>query len=153
MPLAVTRHFGTIEYSPDAVIRFPSGLPAFEQEKEFLLIERPATRPLVFLQSIGAPEVCFVTLPVQVVEPAYEPSFLAEDLSALGLPPERTPRIGAEVQCLAIVTVSEDAMPTVNLLAPVLISPENRRGVQAVQAGTRYSHRHPLGAPKRGPEC
>jgi flagellar assembly factor FliW len=144
MPEAQTKHFGVVSYDPEAVLRFPAGLPAFEQERDFIAIEPPATAPVVFLQSLARPELCFVTLPILAVDPAYELSMCQEDIEALGLNVERQPRIGAEVACLAILSTPADRPPTANLLAPVVVNLATRAAVQAIRVDSRYSHQQPL---------
>ena len=139
-----TRHFGTLEYDPSAVVLFPAGLPGFEDEREFVALEQPVNKPIVFLQSLKRPELCFITLPVQVIEPSYRLSIAPEDLRLLGLPEDRQPEVGKEVLCLAIVAVAEGEPPTANLLAPVVINLSNRRAAQAILSESGYSHRHPL---------
>ncbi len=149
-----TRHFGTIEYERDAICEFPAGLPGFEQEREFLALELPHTRPIVFLQSLRRAELCFITLPVQSIEPGYRLQMAPEDLRLLGLPEDRQPELGSEVLCLAIVAVAEGQAPTANLLAPVVINLANRRAVQAIQSDSGYSYRHPLPVPgEEEPTC
>jgi len=139
-----TRHFGTIEFDRDAVCEFPAGLPGFEDEREFVALEQPHTHPIVFLQSLKRTELCFITLPVQTIQPDYRLSISAEDLRLLDLPEDRQPEIGKQVLCLAIVAVAEGQPPTANLLAPVVINLQNRRAVQAILSDSGYSHRHPL---------
>lgn len=139
-----TLHFGVIQYEPDAVIHFPLGLPGFEEERQFIALEQPHTRPIVFLQSLSRPELCFITLPVQTILSDYRLSVATEDLRLLELPADRQPEIGSEVLCLAIVAVGEDQPPTANLLAPIVINLRNRRAVQAIQCEMNYSHRHLL---------
>lgn len=141
-----TQHFGTVEYDNEAICEFPAGLPGFEDEREFLPLELPRTRPIVFLQSLRRAELCFITLPVQTIEPGYRLALSAEDLRLLGLAEERQPEIGREVLCLAIVAVVEGGPPTANLLAPIVINLANQRGVQAIQSDSVYSLRHPLPA-------
>jgi len=149
-----TRHFGTIEYDSDSVFEFPAGLPGFEDEREFVALEQPHIRPIVFLQSLRRAELCFITLPVQSIEPAYRLSLSAEDLRLLELPEERQPEIGSQVLCLAIVAVAEGQPPTANLLAPVVVNLANRRAVQAIMSDSGYSHRHPLPvAPREEHAC
>src|SRR5439155_26881781 len=101
----------------DGVVRFPSGLPAFEEESGFLLIEPPERAPLAFLQSIRQPGLCFLALPVLVIDPHYALEITAEDLDVLKLDTRRQPRIGVEVDCFAIVAVTEGGPATANLLA------------------------------------
>lgn len=139
-----TRHFGMIEYEADAVVEFPVGLPGFEQERQFVALQQPLHHPIVFLQSLQRPELCFITLPVQTIEPGYRLSIAPEDLRLLGLPEDRQPEMGAEVLCLAIISVAEGQPPTANLLAPVVINLKNRRATQAILSESGYSHRHPL---------
>lgn len=142
-----TRHFGIIEFDDDAVFQFPAGLPGFEDEHEFVALEQPRIRPIVFLQSLKRPDLCFITLPVQTIEPAYRLSLSAEELRLLELPEDRQPEIGKQVLCLAIVAVAEGQTPTANLLAPLVINLANRRAVQAIMSESGYSHRHPLPVP------
>jgi flagellar assembly factor FliW len=153
MPQFVTKHFGVIEYQLEAALEFPAGVPGFEQETRFLALEQPGTQPLVFLQSLNRPDLCFITLPVQVVEPDYRLAVSAEDLRALGLAQERQPQIGTEVLCLAVVSVAEDRQPTANLLAPIVVNLKTRRAVQAIAADTGYSHQHPLLAAPQEETC
>ncbi len=144
MPQLATKHFGLIEYSDEAVLEFPAGLPGFEREDRFLALEQPGIKPVVFLQSLKRPELCFITLPAQVVDPDYVLSVAPEDLRVLALADDRQPEIGREVLCLTIVSVAEDQQTTVNLLAPIVINLKTRCAVQAIEADSDYSHQHPL---------
>lgn len=144
MPVFTTAQFGPVEYKEDAVWEFPHGLPAFEDQTRFLPIERPGYAPLVFLQSLPRPELCFLTLPVQMLIPQYQLSVTTEDLAALDLDTAAQPRIGDEVLCLAILSVTGNQPPTANLLAPVVVNLKNRRAVQAVRLDATYSYQHPV---------
>jgi flagellar assembly factor FliW len=141
MPVVDTKNFGRVEYEAEAALEFPRGLPGFEERRGFLPLHQPENDPLIFLQSLEDPELCFVTIPVQVVDPAYRLAAEAEDLAAIGLPPG--PRIGDEAFCFAVLSIREEG-PTANLLAPVVVNPVTRKCVQAVAPSSGYSHRHPL---------
>jgi flagellar assembly factor FliW len=138
-----TKNFGRIQFDPETAIEFPAGIPGFEQRHRFLALSYPDNEPLVFLQSLEDSALCFITLPVLAVQPAYRLKLSADDLSILGLPATRTPRIGNELLCLVIISVREDG-PTANLLAPVVINLKNRKAMQAVVAESDYSHQHRL---------
>jgi flagellar assembly factor FliW len=152
MPEIDTAAFGRLDYADDAILEFPAGLPAFEDQTRFVLIERPDVAPLVFLQSLARSDLAFPALPVAAVSPDYQLDIPDEDRALLGLP-------GADggdpenLLCLAIVTLSGQAPPTVNLAAPVVVNLARRRAVQIVQATPRYSHQHPLFAPEDAPSC
>ena len=149
MPRLHTTHFGTLDYEESGVLLFEQGLPAFESEREFVVVERPESAPVVFLQSLRNPELVFVTLPVQTVDPGYVPAIAHEDLEALGLDPTRQPEEGREALLLLIVTIGDGGAPeaTANLMAPVVINLATRRALQALQPSSGYSARHPLRAP------
>jgi flagellar assembly factor FliW len=154
MPRLETARFGWIEYNEDSALEFPTGLPAFEEERRFLLVQQPASRPLAFLQSLRQPGLAFLTLPVQLLVPDYRLALAPEDLASLGFPPDRQPVIGRDIVCLAIVAATAGGGPTANLLAPVVINLKNRHGLQVIQSGSGYSHQHRLAPPgEEGERC
>jgi len=148
-----TKYFGEMTYDEAAVWRFPAGLPGFEAERRFLPIEQPSTRPLVYIQSLGSPEVCFVGLPVQLVDNAYRLELSDEDRELIGLAPgvEDVPSDGG-LLCLALISVREGAT-TANLMAPVVANPHTGRAVQSISLSGCYSHQHPLGDGKGDASC
>ena len=85
MPQCETKYFGTVSYDQQTVITFPAGLPAFENHRHFLPIEDAARLPFVFLQSLEDARLCFLTLPVAILDPHYQLKIGAEDLAAIGL--------------------------------------------------------------------
>jgi flagellar assembly factor FliW len=146
MPTVETKYFGSMSYEESVVVEFPQGLPGFETEHRFLILTQAASKPLVFIQSIATPGLCFVAAPVLAVRPDYVLSVAAEDLALVELPTDTQPKIGCEVLVLAILSLAEDATPTLNLLGPIVVNLRNRRAVQAVQTEGRYSHREPVDA-------
>ena len=141
MALALTRDFGELAYEPAQEWHFAHGLPGFEDQNRFILIERPDLAPVVLLQSLQNPALCFLAVSVWVADPAYQVGITPDDLDALGL--RRQPQPGDETVCLAILSRSGEAF-TANLLAPVVCNPLTRGALQAVRADAVYSHRHPL---------
>ena len=113
-------------------LEFPHGIPAFETEKQFRLIER---EPLLFLESETSSNLSFLLLPVALIDPEYRLAISAEDKETLGARPE------SRLLCLAVVTAAEDSPPTVNLLAPVVVNLDNGKAVQAVRSDAVYSHK------------
>jgi flagellar assembly factor FliW len=143
MPVLETQKFGRISYQEKSEIDFPAGLPGFEERHRFLAVQLPETNPLVFLQSLEDAGLCFVTLPVLAVEPRYRLRVSGEDLERLGLAGGRQPRIGADVLCLAVLSLRAGG-PTANLLAPVVVNVASLKAVQAVMPDSGYSHQHVL---------
>ena len=139
-----TRYFGPVEYDEPSVLRFPDGIPAFEQDRRFLIVRQPVSEPLVFLQSLEHQDVCFATLPAPAARQDFQLNLAPEDLDALGLDTGRQPALGSDVLCLAILSITENAPPTVNLLAPVVVNLRTLCARQAIQVDSPYSHQEPL---------
>lgn len=149
MPLIETKYFGTLSHTEESVFDFPQGLPAFEAEKHFVLIEQPERAPLVFLQSVARASLCFLALPIQVVDRNYELAIAAEDLETLELQTHRQPVLGAEVTVLTLVCLHDQFLPTANLMAPIVLNLKTRRGLQAIRRDSRYSHQYPIAGETR----
>ena len=128
-----TTHLGDLEWDSASEISLPLGLPGFENERRMVPVEVPAQRPLVYLQSVVNPEICFVALPVRTIDPAFELVLSDEDRSALSLS-EGVPEIGGDVLCLALL-IPDAGSVRVNLDAPIVINLHNSRCVQALSGG------------------
>ena len=143
MPSFLSNNFGTVTYESNAVLQFPQGMPGFEERRLFLPLQYPDTKPLIFLQSLEDPALCFVTMPVLSVDPAYDLHITAEDRGQIALPPSEPLEIGTNVLCLTIVSLQESG-PTANLLAPIVVNLRNFLAVQAIAEDSAYAHQHAL---------
>ena len=77
-------------------VRFSFRAAGLRKEKRFVFIETPEYAPLVFLQSLRTPSLCFLAIPVLTADPNYKLEVSLEDRSALGLDPACQPRPGQE---------------------------------------------------------
>ena len=140
----ITRRLGEIDFDEDSVFRFPFGLPGFENQHSFIFVRRPDMEPILFMQSTTDEELCFILVPILVADPEYHLELTPEDAEELLLPQDRQPRIGEEILCAAIVCAGENATPTVNLMAPIVVNIKDRIGAQVIRVDSGYSHRAPL---------
>lgn len=125
---------GNVESDPVSELLFPVGLPGFEEHRRMMPVEIPAQRPLVYLQSLECAEVCFVALPVYVINPAFQLRLSEEERFLLQLPEDSDPVIGADLLCLALLRKSGYSVEA-NLNASVVINLHNRRGIQCQPPG------------------
>jgi len=146
MPSFDTKHFGRLTFEWKDTIEFPRGLPGFEERRRFLAIHQQRNAPLVFLQSLEDPELCFITAPAASVDPQFRLKMSDEDLEIAGLGDVRKPRIGKDAWVLVVITMRESG-PTANLLAPLVINLRSLQAVQSVMRESDYSHQHALGEP------
>lgn len=134
-----SRRLGPLEVDEQDIIRFPQGLPGFSDEKAFALLPYGPQSPFAFLQSTIESNLTFL-----VVDPfAFFADYqfeLADDIAlALGVSNEVPPQI------FAIVSVPADSEKmTANLLAPIILNPQNRLAVQVVLDKTPFTTRHRL---------
>lgn len=143
MPVTQTKNLGTIDYQADSELEFPRGLPGFDGHKRFVAVRFVESDPLVYLQSLEDPGLCFITMPVFAIDPGYRLQVGTEDLGEIGLSASRQPKIGEDVFCLSVLSMREMG-PTANLLAPIVINLKTRRAVQAIAPESEYSHQHEL---------
>jgi flagellar assembly factor FliW len=122
---------GDVVLNPQCELFFPSGLPGFEDQCRIVPFEIPVQRPLVYLQSVERAEICFVALPVYVIDPAFQLRISDEDRSILELPEDCDLVIGADVLCLALLMPSGRSVKA-NTNASIVINLHNRRAVQCV---------------------
>ena len=129
----MTTRFGEIEAEEDAIITFESGIPAFEEEREFLIIPYEEGSPYVFLQSLKTPDLAFLMTMPLVFFPEYEVVIDDDVERALGL---TSPD---EVLIYTILTLSGTEIRdlTANLMAPIVVNAKTRRAKQIVFPDTK----------------
>lgn len=133
-----TKHFGEIEVDPQKVISFENGIPGFEQERRFLLIDNEdAQSPFKWLQSINAGELAFAVVNPFAIRQDYDFLLNEDVVNSLAIEKEE------DVAVFSIVVVPEDiSQISMNLKAPVVINVKDRKGAQIVLDTDRYSVRH-----------
>jgi flagellar assembly factor FliW len=111
----------------EAIFNFPDGVPAFEDAQNFSIVTNEDIKPFIYLKSLEIDELGFVCIDPFLIYKDYLVKISAADLAHLGL---KDPK-DALVFCF--VTVKEDPQEnTANLLAPVVINLQNRKGRQVI---------------------
>jgi flagellar assembly factor FliW len=139
---------GDVEWDPKCELFFPRGLPGFEDERRMIPVEIPAQRPLVYLQSLEEPDVCFVCMPILVIDPAFQLTLSDDERSTLAIAAGRAPVLGRDVLCLGLLVPCRDTgydTVEVNLAAPIVISLINSCCLQPVDDPARCFRLEPDG--------
>lgn len=137
-----SRRFGRIEAEASDLIHF-DGLPGFEQANRFLLLDHDRSSPFGWLVCVDTPELGFVVTDPRNFFPDYRPAIESRHWRRVDAD-AKTP-----VELLAIVAL-HDGAASLNLAAPLVVNPENRRAAQVILEGGDYSTREPL--PEPAPE-
>lgn len=135
-----TARFGELEIQEDRIFHFADGLPAFEDEREFVILPFDDDSPYSFLQSVATPELAFLMTVPFVFFPDYE--FVLEDdvMAALAI------KGSEDMQIYTLVTIPGGNIKemTANLMAPVVINKKTREAKQVVLDKSQYTTKHRL---------
>jgi len=135
-----TVRFGEIEVDEEKILRFKEGIPAFEDEHEFLLIPYDKESPILFMQSLQSPDLAFLVTSPFIFFPDYSFEIddeITEDLEI---------KSQDDLQIYSILTVpnGEVKKMTANLMAPVVLNGKNMLAKQVVLDKSPYQTKHPL---------
>ena len=135
-----TLRFGEIEVDEDKIVHFADGIPAFEEEHEFLIIPYDVESPYVFLQSLKTPELAFLMAMPFVFFPEYEFELDDANQEKLGL----THQEDMLVYMLLTIPDGQVESMTANLMAPIVMNQEAMQARQIVLDKSRYTTKHRL---------
>ena len=80
-----TLRFGELEIEEQDVVRFADGIPAFEDEHEFVVLPYEEGTPYMFLQSMMTPELAFLMTDPFVFFPDYSFELDDENMEKLAI--------------------------------------------------------------------
>ena len=135
-----TLRFGEIEVDEGKIVHFADGIPAFEEEHEFLIIPYDEESPYVFLQSIVTPELAFLMTVPFVFFPEYEFELDDANQEKLGL----TRQEDMLVYMLLTIPDGQVELMTANLMAPIVMNQVTMQARQIVLDKSRYTTKHRL---------
>lgn len=137
-----TKYFGSMIVDEEKVIRFEKGLPGFQNEKAFVLIDFPDNPVFQILQSTTTAPVAFVVASPYQFHKDYTFELgeqVKEELSIAR--PE-------QVKVLSIFTLRDPFIDsTINLQAPLIINVDSLIGQQYILTD-EYSSRAPMQSEK-----
>lgn len=135
-----TVRFGEIDVEEDKIVYFEQGIPAFEDEHEFIVIPYDAESPYYFMQSLSTPDLAFLLTVPFVFFPEYEFELDDTSLKELGIKRQE------EVLLYVLITIPGGKVKdmTANLMAPVVINTTNMHARQVVLERSGYTTRHRL---------
>lgn len=137
--LLETTRFGTIEVDEERIVCFQEGLPGFPQARRFALLEHSHESPFHWLQSVDDGALAFVVMDPLLLDQNYLHAIPGEALAELELEDQ------GKAAVLVILNIqSSNQTITANLLAPLLINPQNKKGKQIILLGSGYQIKQPI---------
>ena len=135
-----TVRFGELEVEESKIVHFEAGIPAFEEEHEFLILPYSEESPYVFLQSAVSPDLAFLMTNPFVFFSDYEFELDDESQEKLGITKEE------DMLIYVLLTIPGGVVGdmTANLMAPVVVNRENMQAKQLVLDRSHYTTKHRL---------
>lgn len=130
-----TKFSGQIEINDKDIIYFEDGLLGFEDVKKYVVININEAPPFMCLQSVEGSSAAFIIINPWDVFADYEIDLDDDELLSLG---------DADIKNLmlyTLVTITEENI-TANLIGPVIINTNSRKGKQTVLYKSNYTTRH-----------
>ncbi len=127
-----------VEVDPADVYELTPGLVGFEQLTRFAIVPE-ADSPVEWLQSLDDPSVAFAIIEPFLFYPDYGFELADRDCQDLGL---HVPQ-NAVVRCLLTLSPAVEQI-TANLLAPLVLNRESRKGRQIILPDSNLSMRFPI---------
>ncbi len=139
-----TTRFGTIEFPNQDVIHFDKGLIGFYDEHDFIVVPHGQSDVIAWLQSTNTAALAFPVVSAHVFS-GYPDVDVRANAERAGLSVSE----GSQYAMMVILSAPSGHPATVNLLAPLVIDPESRRGAQAILENSRFSARELFVLPTR----
>lgn len=135
-----TKHLGIIEFDELKKIIFEKGIPGFRELHEYIIVEDEDEGSIfAYLQSVEDGEVSFILANPYGLKSDYVANIKDDYIQQLGGGKEE------DFTIFVIATVMEKfETATVNLLAPIVIQNETRKGMQVILENTSYTTRHKI---------
>ena len=136
-----TKNFGIIEFDEAKKITFEKGIPGFRELHDYIIIEDEEEESVfAYLQSVEDGAVSFIVTNPHYFDEKYTADIKDEYVKQLG-----GGISGEDFSLFAIVTVTNTfETATLNLVAPLVIHNETRKGMQVILENTHYTTRHKL---------
>ena len=135
-----TSRFGEIDIDKNRIFTFVEPIIGYEQFTKYVIVEHKANSAFKWLQSVEEPSLAF---------PVTFPAFFNIEYE-FEIPDDKSEKLGLtsaeSLIALNIVTIPNN-MPqksTINLLAPVIINANNKKGMQMILQNSDYQVQYPL---------
>jgi len=134
-----TKFFGEVEINEENIIEFPNGIPGFEEEKRFVLLDINEGATYQSLQSVDNPEVALVVTNPYVFFHDYEFDIDENTINLLSINSKE------DVMVLSVLTLKDPFKhTTANLQAPIILNFTTGKAKQLILHDTNYQTKQPI---------
>lgn len=129
-----TSRFGEIEIDEGKLITMTSPFLGFPDERLFVLLPHGPNVPFFWLQSIENPDLAFIVISPDLLNPKYKPAMSSAVKEELQISKDQ------DLAVMVILTIppGKPREMTANLLGPVVLNAEKRLAKQVVLDPRKY---------------
>ena len=135
-----TSRFGELEIDEARILHFKNGIPAFEDEHEFIILPYDEESPYYFMQSLKTSDLAFLLTIPFLFFPDYTFEIDDNALNELEIKDED------KISYYTLITIPNHSIRymTTNLLAPIVLNTANMKAKQIVLEKTTYTTKERL---------
>ncbi len=126
-----SNRFGQMDLDERDTITFANGLVGLARETAFVLLRHRESSPIGWLQSVKTPGLALPVVSIEALDAEFDVGLLGPDFDADG------------VALMAVLNAS-GPVPTVNLIAPIVVDVETRQGKQVIVTGSELTSQTPF---------
>ena len=128
-----------LDYEENSIITFDEGLIGFPELKRMVLVRQSAVEPFLWLASLDDASIAFLVIDPRSLFPGYEAELQKAVKAQQTVAKDETPL----VLTMALIA-TEWEKSSVNLRAPLYISPSTMHGVQFALSDSPYRSDEPF---------
>lgn len=127
--------FGDLDVDEQTLIALPSGMVGFPDDTQFVWIAHRNSADIVWLQSTSTKQIAFPMVNAANIAAGYPDVPVEKMAEQVGLAFTDPTMLALMV----VLSASAQGGPMVNLMAPVVINSETRKGAQVVLTNSRFT--------------
>ncbi len=131
-----TSRFGEVEVTEDKVILFANGIPGFEVNKRYILIDHDDGGMFKWLQAVDDPQLAFLMTDPCIFKHDYKVSISKPELNSL-----EAENLSTIVTLVTVCVEPENNLMALNLKGPIIFNSANMTGKQLIVDKEGYSCR------------
>jgi len=134
-----TKFFGEVEINEENIIEFPNGIPGFEQENRFVLLDINEQGTYHSLQSVDNAEIALVVTNPYIFFNDYEFDIDQNTINLLNINSKE------DVMVFSVLTLKDPfKQTTANLQAPIVLNLKKNLAKQLILHDTTYQTKQPI---------
>jgi flagellar assembly factor FliW len=140
-----TLSFGELKIDPEDIYEFANGIPGFEENLRFIIVQPDPEMQFCYIQSVEESKLAFLVCNPFLFYEDYDFQLSETNLQELTIEEE------ADVAVWSVVTVDKSNNKiSLNLLAPIVVNIRSKRGKQIILHDSNYQVKHSLSLPRSG---